>query len=58
MQPQMITHSKTILYILLIDMAALLMYNVSGMSVTGVSRGSKGTCHDEQHSYRRASFGL
>ena len=31
----MITHSKAILYILLIDMAALLMYNVSGMCVTG-----------------------
>ena len=33
----MITHSKAILYILLIDMAALLMYNVSGMCVTGAS---------------------
>ena len=32
---QMIMHSKAIFYILLIDMAALLMYNVSGMCVTG-----------------------
>ena len=32
---QMIFHSKTIGSILLIDMAALLMYNVAGMCVTG-----------------------
>ena len=39
----MITHSKAILYILLIDMAALLMYNVSGMCVTGAS--CRPQCH-------------
>ena len=34
---QMIFHSKTIGTILLIDMAALLMYNVAGMCVTGAT---------------------
>lgn len=32
---QMITHSKVIAGVLLVDMLALLMYNVSGMCVTG-----------------------
>ena len=31
----MITHSKLIAGVLLVDMIALLMYNVSGMAVTG-----------------------
>lgn len=33
--PQMITHTPVILGVLLVDMFALLMYNVSGMCVTG-----------------------
>ena len=35
MQMQMITHSSSIPYVLVADMFALLMYNVSGMCVTG-----------------------
>jgi hypothetical protein len=34
---QMITHSRVIATVLLVDMLALLMYNVSGMCVTGGS---------------------
>ena len=33
--PQMITHSNVIAAVLLVDATALLMYNVSGMCVTG-----------------------
>lgn len=33
---QMIFHSKAIAIVLLIDMVALLMYNFSGMCVTGI----------------------
>lgn len=44
----MIFSSKTLAGILLIDMGALLMYNVSGMCVTGavqgLVRGLSGTC--------------
>lgn len=32
---QMIRHSKTIPLLLVVDMAALLMYNLAGMCVTG-----------------------
>lgn len=32
---QMIAHSKAIALVLLIDMLALLMYNLAGMCVTG-----------------------
>lgn len=34
-RPQMITHSKVIAAVLVVDATALLMYNVSGMCVTG-----------------------
>lgn len=33
--PQMITHSNVIAAVLVVDATALLMYNVSGMCVTG-----------------------
>ena len=42
---QMIFHSRPIAIVLLVDMVALLMYNFSGMCVTGITtRQSLGCC--------------
>ena len=46
---QMITHSRVIMTVLLVDMLALLMYNVSGMCVTGKFTARISSCGSDTH---------
>lgn len=46
---QMITHSRVIMTVLLVDMLALLMYNVSGMCVTGEFTAQISSCGSDTH---------
>jgi hypothetical protein len=45
----MITHSRVIMTVLLVDMLALLMYNVSGMCVTGEFTAQISSCGSDAH---------
>jgi hypothetical protein len=45
----MITHSRVIMTVLLVDMLALLMYNVSGMCVTGEFTARISSCRSDTH---------